>query len=106
LSVLKNSSRRFWRRSKDEWLFFQLPLKEISFLPVRKITDFCLRRLAALIKTVGINRVWIEENKVYKRRCWWGWPLILIGNPVLACRQVPVRVLFTKQWVRWEREIT
>ena len=74
-------------------------------MPVRKITDFCLRRLAALIKTVSINRVWIEENKVYKRRCWWGWPLILIGNPVLACRQVPVRVLFTKQWVRWEREI-
>ena len=29
----------------------------------------------------------------------------MIGNPVLACRQVPVSALFTKQWVLWEREV-
>ena len=74
-------------------------------MPVRKTTDFCLRLLASLIKAVSINRVWIEENKVCKCRRWWARPLILVGNPVLACRQVPVRVLFTKQWIRWERKI-
>ena len=64
-----------------------------------------MRWLAALVEAVNINRVWIEENKVYKCRSWWGWVLILIGNPVLACRQVPVRVLFTDRWIRWEREV-
>lgn len=61
--------------------------------------------MAARIEAVDINRVWIDQGKVYKCRRWWGWVLILIGNPVLACRQVPVRVLFTQRWIRWEREV-
>ncbi len=61
--------------------------------------------LAARIQAVKINRVWFDQDKVYKCRRWWGCVLILLGNPVLACRQVPVRVLFNGQWIRWEREV-
>lgn len=72
---------------------------------LKRLVDFCIRWLAARVEAVDINRVWIQQNKVCKTRRWWGWVLILIGNPVLACRQVPVRVLFATQWIRWEREV-
>jgi len=74
-------------------------------LLIEKTIEFCLGLLAACIQAADINRVWIEEGKVHKCRRWWGWVLILIGNPVLVFRQVPVRVLYSKQWVRWEREV-
>lgn len=61
--------------------------------------------LSVPAQAVRINHVWFDHNKVYKRRKWWAWVPILIGNPVLACRQVPVCVLSTTQWVLWEREV-
>lgn len=64
-----------------------------------------MRLLSAPAQAVKINKVWFDQNKVYKCRKWWGWLPILIGNPVLACRQVPVCVLSTTQWVLWEREV-
>ena len=72
---------------------------------LKRLVGFCLRCLAASVEAVNINRVWIEESKVHKRRRWYGWGLILIGNLVLACRQVPVGVLFTGPWIRWERTL-
>jgi len=70
-----------------------------------KLVDLCLGLLSNRIRAVDINRVWFDQNKFCKSRRWWGWVLILIGNPVLACRQVPVSVLFTSQWIRWEGKI-
>jgi len=72
---------------------------------LKRLVDVCMRWMAARAEAVNINRVWIKENKVYKCRRWWGWVLITISYPILACRQVSVSVLFTNQWMRWEREV-
>lgn len=70
-----------------------------------KIIDVCLGLLSVPAQAVKINRVWFDRNRVYKRRKWWAWVPTLVGNPVLACRQVPVCVLSTSQWILWEREV-
>lgn len=76
-----------------------------NFVLLRRTTERCLNLLAKQIQAVDINRVQIHQNQIYKQRCWWGWLLILIGNPVLACRSVPVSVLSTNQWIQWEQRV-
>ena len=72
---------------------------------MKRLVDFCIGLLSARIEAVDINRVTFDQNKVIKSRRWYGWILILIGNPVLACRRAPVRVLANHQWMRWERAV-
>jgi len=91
--------------SRQTLSHFETSTERDFIFVIRKIIDFCVGLLAARAEAADINRVWVEEGNVHKCRRWWGWVLILIGNPVLACRQVPVGVLFNSQWLRWEREV-
>ncbi len=66
--------------------------------------------VAALVARVSINQISFENEagiqRVRKRRAWFGWILINIGNVVLLNRRAPLRVLHLHQWLRWEQVVS
>ena len=70
---------------------------------------FIARKIAGLIRCVKVNRVTFQtiddQEFVCKTRHPLSPLLIFPGNIVLRWRKVPVRVLFTRQWIEWERKL-
>ena len=40
-----------------------------------------------------------------KRRFWFGWALIFLGNIAFRFRYVPLRILHKAEWISWERKL-
>lgn len=69
-----------------------------------------------LVQTLGWSLRWIQINRVTldsersqgnlnKRRKWYSWLPIFVGNLVFRFRYPSLRVLHTKQWLAWEQRV-
>ena len=83
-------------------MFSSSSLNRLLHLPILFV-GYC-------IQCVYINHISFEQSDdgrslVRKRRSWFAWLLIFPGNVVFWFRRVPLRVLYTGQWLRWERRL-
>ena len=76
---------------------------------VNQILQSLMNLASRGVGLVNINRVSFHSKEgqefVHKGRAAAGWILIVPGNLVFWLRCVPVRVLYKREWMRWERDV-
>lgn len=82
-------------------------MASLSFIQILQLP---LRGFANCIRRVHVNQISFEQSDdgkslCRKRRSWFAWPLIFLGNIVFRFRRVPLKVLYRGEWLRWERTL-